>query len=415
MSHSQVDASGVEVQKYAESYRWVVLGIAVTAQTMAAIVSQGVYVMVPFWQSAFQLTQAAAGLAVTAMNVGQILSMVLLGMAIDRYGERSVVALTMIAMGISAFAAASFGTNYLSLLLFLTMLGAWYASVQPGGTRAIMRWFPPHLRGIATGVRQAGLPLGTALAAMILPLVAVQYGWKNAVYLQGLIGIVGGILFGLFHRDDIGDRATSGPSQTMRELIGLLSKNPMFWPVLTAGIIMATFQYTFSTHVLLFLSQHLEIPIVTGAFIFAVAQGIGIVGRVTLAGISDRLWPGKRIRSLLWIMLACPPLVGVFMLLPAQPPLALMLGLFAALGLLCIGWYPLWLLQVAEMAPKTAMASTVSFAMTLNLVAISLMPPVFGLTVDLWGYNAAWALMIVLLLFGAQQLREISRSTTNAA
>jgi hypothetical protein len=52
----------------AASYRWIVLGTAITAQTMAAIVSQGVYILVPFWQLAFGLSQASAGLAVSFMN-----------------------------------------------------------------------------------------------------------------------------------------------------------------------------------------------------------------------------------------------------------------------------------------------------------------------------------------------------------
>ncbi|OWW19066.1 MFS transporter [Noviherbaspirillum denitrificans] len=409
MSTPQLSSAAESPAAQGESYRWVVLGVAVAAQTMAAVVSQGVYTLVPFWQSAFQLSQASAGLAVTFMNAGQILSMVLLGMAIDRHGERNVVALTMIAMGLSAFGAAAFGTHYVSLLLFLTMLGAWYASVQPGGTRAIMRWFPPHLRGIATGVRQAGLPLGTAAAAMALPLLAVRYGWQTAVYVQGVVGIAGGILFGLFHRDNVGDVAAPGASPRLRELVALLSKNPAFWPVLIAGVAMATFQYTFSAHVLLFLSRQLEIPIVTAAFIFAVAQGVGIAGRVSLAGISDRLWPGRRMRSLGWTMCACAAVVTVLMLLPVQPPMWLMVTLFAVLGLFGIGWYPLWLLQVAEMAPKTAMASTVSFAMTLNLVAISAMPPLFGLAVDLGGYRTAWTLLIALLVLGALQLKRVPR------
>ena len=153
--------TNVEVTSHAriESYRWVVLGAAVTAQTTASFVAQGVYTLVPFWQSAYNLSGASAALAVSAMNAGQVLSMLRLGSAIDRYGERKVVALTMIAMGLTAFGAARFSRSYLVLLIFLAMLGAWYASVQPGGTRAIIRWFPPQLRGMATGVRQAGLPL----------------------------------------------------------------------------------------------------------------------------------------------------------------------------------------------------------------------------------------------------------------
>jgi MFS family permease len=92
-----------------------------------------------------------------------------------------------------------------------------------------------------------------------------------------------------------------------------------------------------------------------------------------------------------------------------------MYALFAVLGMAGIGWYPLWLLQVAEMAPKNAVASTVSFAMTVNLVAITLMPPVFGLVVDLVNYNAAWSVLVTILLLSAWQLRRTTPSTSQQA
>ncbi|MBM7142428.1 MULTISPECIES: MFS transporter [Acinetobacter] len=411
MSVSPNNITIEESQKYSESYRWIVLGVAVTAQTLASVVSQGMYTLVPFFKSAFNLTQAQAGLTITAMNGGQILSMVLLGIAMDRYGERGVVTITMIAMGLTAILAATFSTSYYSLMFFLIMIGVWYASVQPGGTQAIMRWFPPHLRGVATGVRQAGLPLGTAMAAIALPWLAVAYDWKIALYVQGVIGILGGILFGVFHRDDIGQLNSNNKAKTsISELVKLLLKQPTCLAVLFAGITMAAFQYTFATHILLFLSKQLEIPLVTAAFFFAIAQGVGIAGRISLAGVSDKLWPGKRMRSLVWLMIACSGLICALLLLPVHPPIWIIITLFVFLGLFGIGWYPLWLLQVAEMAPKTAIASTVSFAMTLNLIAICALPPIFGFIVDMWGYGMAWGLIIVLLLLSAFRL---SRNTTN--
>jgi MFS family permease len=396
-----------------ESYRWIVLGVAVAAQTTASVVSQGIYTLVPFWQSAFGLSQASTALAITAMNGGQILSMLLLGWAIDRYGERSVVALTMILMSLVALGAAGLASSYATLLVFLIGLGACYASVQPGGTRAIMRWFPPNLRGMATGVRQAGLPLGTALAAMTLPLLALHYGWRAAVCVQAAVGIVGGLLFGIFHRDDVG-QVTSGKSgavPSIGALLKMLANDAALWPILLAGVAMVTFQYTFATHVLTFLSNDIKISIVTASFIFAVAQGFGIVGRISLAWISDHLWPGKRPRSLGWTMAACALAVGMLTLLPAQTPIWLLLAVFAVVGFLGIGWYPLWLVQVAEMAPKAAMASTVSFAMTLNMIAISVMPPVFGLVVDFWGYASGWLLLATPLVLSAIQLCRLATTT----
>jgi len=55
--------------------------------------------------------------------------------------------------------------------------------------------------------------LGTALAAVMLPALALRYGWHAAAWTQGVVGIVGGVLFGIFHRDDVG-QATSGAMGT---------------------------------------------------------------------------------------------------------------------------------------------------------------------------------------------------------
>ena len=86
-----------------------------------------------------------------------------------------------------------------------------------------------------------------------------------------------------------------------------------------------------------------------------------------LAWISDRLWPGKRIRSLKWTIFACALSVVALMLLPAQSP----------------GW-----------------------------LLVTLMPPIFGLVVDSSNYQAAWTLLVAILVLGAMQLR---RSTTRTA
>lgn len=154
MRPTREDVSSAESTR-TPSYRWVVLAVAVTSQMTASLLTQGVNVLIPFWQSAYHLTPASAGLAATAVNIGPVASMLFLGWAIDRYGERSVVSSTMVAMGLTAFTAARFAANYPVLLLFVALIGAFYASVQPGGMRAIVQWFPPGLRGMATGVRQA--------------------------------------------------------------------------------------------------------------------------------------------------------------------------------------------------------------------------------------------------------------------
>ena len=407
--------SGVPVtSEQGSSYRWVILAVAVLAQTTASVVSQGIYILVPFLQDAFHLTQAASALAVSAVNAGQVLTMLLMGWFIDKHGERSVVGMTMVAMGVAAVCASAV-SHYYALLVALVLVGASYASVQPGGTRAILRWFSSSQRGMATGIRQAGLPLGTAMAAMLLPALALSQGWQMALRAQAFVGIIGGIAFLVLYRGS--ETRASGPATSPPNPIQLVrdvSAYKELWPVMLAGVAMVTFQYTFATHVLTFLMKRFGMTVVTAALLYSVSQWVGIAGRIGLAWISDHLWPNCRMRTLVVTMITCVATTLTMICLPQTTPPWVIALLFIVVGVFGIGWYPLYLLQVAEMAPKAAMASTISFSMTLNMAAIAIVPPLFGLVVDMAGYSWAWCGLAAILTLAIVNLKRGSASAEAA-
>jgi sugar phosphate permease len=397
----------------AGSYIWLILCIAVTAQTAGSITSQGIYVLVPFWKSEFALSQATAALAVGFVNGGQILSMFALGRAIDSYGERVIVGLTMIMMGLTALAAAAFVTSFPMLLLMIMVLGAFYASVQPGGTRAILRWFPPEHRGVATGFRQASVPLGTAIAALVLPALTMSFGWRGALFVQGIIGIAGGLVFWLFYSERVGDGIqdlnSPAPKLSLPELRKALGRDKAFWVVLRAGIVMSAFQFTFATHAILFMADHFKLGLVASASFFALTQIVGIPGRVIVPWISDRMLPGRRALALGYLMLACAAAAIALVFLPAQSAPWMLWGILAILGV-ALSWFPLYLIQIAEMAPKSAIAATVGFGTTLSMVAMAVAPFMFGFLVDMLGYEAAWIVLTAPILVAAFQLCRLPRT-----
>ncbi|MGO4175253.1 MFS transporter [Bosea sp. TAF32] len=374
---------------------WAVLTVAVGTQTAGSVVSQGVYILVPFWRDAFGVSLASASLAVTLMNGTQIATIYAIGRAIDRYGERIVVSLAMLGMA-AAMAAASFATELTGLLISMVFLGGTYAAVQPGGTRAIMRWFPPRHRALATGFRQAAVPLGTMIAAALLPLIAAQAGLSAAAWFSAGVSVLGSLLFLLFYRE--GGQAAPGAKREeplrLGALVRTVGKNPQFWPVLGLGIAMSAFQFTFTAHAIGYMAGSLGFGMVGAAGLFALAQLAGIPGRVGLPWLSDRLWPGHRPRSFAAIALIGAGTAAVFALLPLGSPAWLAATILVGFGLFGIGWFPIYLLQIAEMAPPNSIASTVSFASTLCLIVMAAGPWLFGLVVDQFGYSWAWALLI---------------------
>ncbi|WP_079249669.1 MFS transporter [Streptomyces sp. IMTB 2501] len=389
-------------------YKWVILGTALSALTTGSVVYSGTSVLTPFWLHDYHLTAATAGLASAAMHAGPIASMLLLGGAIDRYGERWVVSLTMIAMGVTSLAAATLHPDYPLLLLFILAMGAFYGSILPGGQKAIARWFEPSLQSMATGIRQAGLPLGASLAGIILPPLALHYGWSWAIAVQGIAGIAGGVVFAALYRKS-GDRGRTqrrAPVNIRRLVAGLVADR-IVRSLMTGGLVLVAFQYVISTQLLIFLSDHLKIPIVAAGLMYSVAQVAGIVGRIGLAWVSDHFWPGKRMRSLRWLLIGSAVPVAALAALGPHSPHWIVYALCLVLGLLSVGWYPLYLVQVTELAPRTAVASTLSFAITLNQIIASVAPPVFGYLCGAISYPVSWLLMGVLFILTAVQLRQV--------
>ncbi|PDZ70985.1 MFS transporter [Bacillus pseudomycoides] len=62
------------------------------------------------------------------------------------------------------------------------------------------------------------------------------------------------------------------------------------------------------------------------------------------------------------------------------------------------------MVEVVETSRQDSVGITVSFAPTLNQIAIILAPPVFGFIVDIKGYTWAWVCMAILLFVSAISL-----------
>lgn len=395
----------------ADRHIWAVLTVAVGTQTAGSFVSQGIYILVPFWRDALGLSLASASLAVTVMNGMQIATMFMLGRAIDLHGERRVVGIAMLGMALAMAGAASLANGLPMLLLAMAFLGGTYAAVQPGGTRAIMRWFPPRHRGIATGFRQAAVPFGTMIAAAVLPYVALRHGWHAAAWLGAAVSLAGSALFWGLYRE--GDEVVSKTERPLplRELIRAVGENRDFWPVLRLGIAMSAFQFTLTAHVIGFMADGLGLGLMAAASLFAATELAGIPGRVLLPWLSDRFRPGRRAQSFGIVSLMAVGAATLLALMPVGLPLPVVAVVLAVLGWFGIGWYPIYLLEIAESAPKGSIASTVAFASTICLAVMALGPLLFGLIVDHVGYTAAWtALILPVVALALPLLRRRSAS-----
>lgn len=163
------------------AYRHFVLGLSTLAAVGSSVVHMGTPFLIPAL-TATGLPLPAAGLITAMPAAGIVFTLIAWGWFVDVFGERAALSLglgsTAVLTSAAAWASAS-GPVVLAGALFLAGCAA--ASVNSASGRVVSGWYPPSQRGTAMGIRQMAQPLGAALAAVTLPVLAANYGLRAAL------------------------------------------------------------------------------------------------------------------------------------------------------------------------------------------------------------------------------------------
>lgn len=428
--------------------RWLLLAVATLQQAGLTAVRFGIPVLAPFLRADLGLSLTATGLVLGAFDLGALTTFYLTGRLTERFGDRPVMAAGAVLAGMISLAAALDRAGLGMLLVLLALAGTGFPSSQVAGSHAVIGWFPVRERGLAMGIRQAGLPAGGFAAAWILPGLAGAWGWRAALAAAALACAASGVLVRfVLPRDEPGPGGSrrsarqdqpvagrDGAASGLGPAAGLPAKNggdagalavagwffrqrPLVL-VTAVACLLAAVQFSLTGYLPLFMEDVFRwSPQAAGRLLLVVHLG-GMLGRLGWGWASDRWFGGERARPMAGAALA-GMLVAVALVvvsLVARPgwggtagPAAMVL-LAGLAGFSCLGWNGLYTTVVAETAgPRSAPA--LGLSMTVLYVFTMLAPPVFGRVVDAAGhYAVAWGLAVLCQLLGLEAIRRLRRS-----
>jgi predicted MFS family arabinose efflux permease len=175
-------------------HRWKVLAAGVAANAAFSVAFSGIPMTAVLMRTGYRLDNATLGLVLGLMGLGIAVSELPWGLLTDRWGDRPVLltglgstALALVAMALWAAPAAGRipGLGWLGAgLLLVGLLGG---SVNGASGRAVMTWFDASERGLAMSIRQTAVPLGGGIGALVLPYVALHFGFAA---LYGLLALL---------------------------------------------------------------------------------------------------------------------------------------------------------------------------------------------------------------------------------
>ena len=111
------------------------------------------------------------------------------GRVVDRIGVKRGYALSI---GLWALASIShaFARTALGFGIARFALGLGESGNFPSALKATADWFPTEERALATGIFNSGTSAGALIAPLLIPFVAVRYGWQAAFYTTGSLGLL---------------------------------------------------------------------------------------------------------------------------------------------------------------------------------------------------------------------------------
>ena len=327
---------------------WRGLLVGVVAQLSYTFAITGPAFLIPHLRAQEGFTLAQGGMVGTATSIGMVLTLVAWGAMSDRRGERLALVLGLFLSGTAAAMGlllvwADLVHSPLALVLVLAAVGAAGSSVNTATGRIVAGWFPRSMRGTAMGVRQMALPLGTAIAAVLVPPLADAWGLLGFFAVSLVLCLISGVAcrVGIVDpprpsgttvtgppADDAGlaetpeaSPATAGgathpsvagagdPSadpgaSTTAPAAASADVNPyradsFLWRIHTVSALLVVPQATFATFGLVWLIDTQHLGASTAGLLVGAAQLLGALARLTMGSVSDRA--PSRVLVLRWV------------------------------------------------------------------------------------------------------------------
>jgi sugar phosphate permease len=377
----------------------VILSAGTFAQSSFSTASIGLPALAPAIRSEYGLSLGQTGVVLAAIGIGMLFTLLPWGLLADRLDERIVIALGLTGASAALATAATTG-SFGSLVAALIAAGALGASVNAASGRAIMGWFPSGELGLALGVRQTGVPIGGALGAAVLPVLASAGGTRAAFFALAGACLVGAFVAAVFMRGSpAGEPELTEIARPLRE--------SRLWLLGGGTALYLTAQIAVTGFVVLFLHEHRNVSTHAAAGLLAAINVLAIGARIGSGSVSDRM--RTRLQPLRVIGIALTTATAAVAAL-TDAPLTILVPAFLVSGVLGMSWNGLAFAAAAETAGAAQTGAALGFQQTLLGVVGAAVPPAFA-AVASSSWRLAFALAALGPLAGVVTLSQVREAT----
>lgn len=178
-----------ELNKKIGSYRWTICSLVFFATTINYLDRQVISLLKPFLEQQFQWTEKDYATIVMVFQLCYAAGLMGVGYVIDRIGTKLGYAISLFLWSVAAILHAA-AKSTLGFSVWRGLLGISEAGNFPAAIKTMAEWFPKKERALATGLFNSGTNVGAIAAPLVVPWIAVNWGWQWAFIITGAIGLI---------------------------------------------------------------------------------------------------------------------------------------------------------------------------------------------------------------------------------
>ncbi|PKN68461.1 MAG: hypothetical protein CVU54_14830 [Deltaproteobacteria bacterium HGW-Deltaproteobacteria-12] len=263
----------------------------------------GVNPLYPLMQKELALSDPQVGLLGSVVLFGMAIFVLPLSYVADRWSRSKLVSLMALVWSACSI-ASGLARSFPMLLVARCGLGVGEASFAPTATSLITSWFKRSQWARVLGFFNSGASLGIFVGSVFSGYMAVTYGWRAALILMGIPGIILGLLALLIPDVKAQQKAQSGSEKEVKLSVGsaarVVAKNKsmllivLFYGLYNMAIIsMIVWMPMYFTRVM-------EMDVPKAATLAGLTAILGVVG-YPLGGYFSDLLVKKDLRFRMWL------------------------------------------------------------------------------------------------------------------
>ena len=226
-----------------------------------------------------------------------------LGILMDRVGPRRIIAWSTAGWALILVLCSQLHSVWQLYLVYGVLGGVATGGLSYVANNAILaRWFVRY-RGLASGIAQAGVPLGAAVYGPLAQLGVTGLGWRTTHVVFGLVVAASALpLVLLVLRDDPKELGLlpDGVSGPVNAAGGAGSRSPRaqdftgpglprgYWPIFIANMLRGLTMYAILVHQVAYMVD-VGFPRLTAASYFSASYFLAVPGGLVAGAISDRI------------------------------------------------------------------------------------------------------------------------------